>query len=187
MPNQRAISERLAPFFATGAQPDVDSFGVPLDAFGSGMEPQFFEILGRVLAVNGKIEYLKDRLEHIPPSETLGVRKVEQFFKRYNDDRQERNAIVHSHWIRGAHTQGPEILVGVRYKSRNKASGTIARVSITDVPGSEREQVLVEYTLGDLRKQLKKAVTTMLIGTQACSEVSMNWAFKQTAIPTRNP
>jgi len=64
------------------AMRDVDKYGVPISAFGDSTAPEFFEILGRLLAVNGKIEYLKDRLDDLPSSETTGVRKVEQFLER---------------------------------------------------------------------------------------------------------
>lgn len=52
---------------------EVDGYGVPVSAFGVSMPPEFFEIVGRLIAVNGKIEYLKDRLDNMPTSETSGV------------------------------------------------------------------------------------------------------------------
>ena len=41
-----------------GTAPDaeVDAHGVPLGAFGQPAPSEFFEVLGRILAVNGKIE-----------------------------------------------------------------------------------------------------------------------------------
>ena len=63
---------------------DVDSYGVPQQAFGRVASPEFFEALGRLIAVHGQIEYLQDRLKHLPPSETNGVRKLEQFLRGAN-------------------------------------------------------------------------------------------------------
>lgn len=171
--------EDFAAWLSSAALSEVDKYGVPLDAFGPGVPPEFFEVLGRLLAVNGKIEYLKERLGHLPLSETNGVRKVEQFYKRYDSGRLERNAIVHSLWVFGAHTEAPEAILGVRYKTKSPASGEIARVSIHDVPDSEREQVIVQYGLDQLRKILKRDVTTLLIGVHAHTEVGVNWAARQ--------
>jgi hypothetical protein len=161
---------------------EVDAYSVPVDAFGDSAPNGFFEILGRILALNSKIEYLMGRLDHLPSSETAGVRKVEQFRKRYETERRERNAIVHSHWLFGADEADPQVIAGFRYKTRNPASGHIAKLSVRDVPGSAREQVIVKYTLEDMRKVLRRTVTTMMIGTHAFAEVSMTWAAKQLTI-----
>lgn len=110
------------------AMSDVDKYGVPLHIFGDATAPEFFEILGRLLAVNGKIEYLKDRLDDLPSSETSGVRKVEQFLEGYSSGRVDRNAIVHSYWVFGAHTNDPEVILGIRYKIRKLASGETAEL-----------------------------------------------------------
>lgn len=161
------------------AMNNVDKYGVPLDTFGHDVPPEFFEVLGRLLAVNGKIEYLKERLDHLPSSETSGVRKIEQFFRRYDSGRLDRNAIVHSNWVFGAHAQDSEVILGVRYKISKAASGEIATVSIRDAPDSERKQVFVQYKLDELRKLLKRDVTTMLIGEHGHTEINLSWAARQ--------
>jgi hypothetical protein len=149
---------------------DVDKYGLPLSEFGEGVPPAFFEILGRLLAVNGKIEYLKDRLDHLPSVETGGVKKVEQFLKRYGAGRTERNAIVHSTWVFGAQ-KDPEVIVGFRYKVGKSVLGATPTVAIRDVLGSEKSQDVVEYTLDDLRRLLKRDIATMLVGQLAHGEV----------------
>ncbi|WP_336626703.1 MULTISPECIES: hypothetical protein [unclassified Microbacterium] len=146
---------------------EVDAYGVPLDSFGEPAPFEFFEVLGRILAVNGKIEYLHDRLGHLPSSETSGTRKVEQFLGRVTAEKGERNAIVHSHWTFGAHTSRSDVVTAIRYKVRKQVSGEVATVSIVDVPGSEREHDFTLYTLDDLRRVLRRSVTTMQIGEQA--------------------
>jgi hypothetical protein len=143
------------------------------------MPAGFFEVLGRILAVNGKIEYLKERLESFPSAETTGVRKVEQFRKRDSSGRIDRNAIVHSSWVFGAHALDHEVILGVRYKVRKVASGATASVSIGDIPDCEREQDVVQYTMDGLRKLLKRDLTTMRVGEIAYSEVMLNWAARQ--------
>lgn len=158
---------------------EVDNFGVPLVAFGDGMPPQFFEILGRLVAVNGKIEYLMGRLNQLPSSETRGLRKVEQFLKRYNLGRMDRNAIVHSFWTVGTH-EDPEVIMGFRYKVGKSASGELAMVSIGDVPDSEKVQVVVQYSLTKLRKLLRRDLLTMQVGELAFTAVSLDWATRQT-------
>lgn len=158
---------------------EVDTYGVPLRVFGDGMPPEFFEVLGRILAINGKIEYLKDRLDHLPFSETSGVRKVEQFLKRYDAGRSARNAIVHSSWAFGAHTTDPDVILGIRYKIRKAASGQTATLSLHDLPDSEREQDIVEYRLEGLRKLVRRDVATMRVGELAYAEVMLNWAARQ--------
>jgi hypothetical protein len=148
---QNPSSEDFAAWLSSAALSEVDKYGVPLDAFGSGVPPEFFEVLGRLLAVNGKIEYLKERLDDLPSSETSGVRKANNLTRGMTRGL-ERNAIVHSLWVFGAHTEDPQLILGVRYKTKSPASGEIATVSIRDVPHSEREQVIVQYKLDRLRK-----------------------------------
>lgn len=160
---------------------DVDAHGVPIHAFGDGPPPEFFEILGRLLAVNGQIEYLQERLAHLPRSETTGVRKVEQFLARCVSGRDDRNAIVHSRWVFGAHTTDPEVIFGLRYKTRKRTVGPIATVFISDVPDSERAQETVQHTLGSLKKLLRRDITTMRIGELAYTKIMMKWSTKQLA------
>ena len=179
MSKQSNPPEDFAAYIDSTAPNEVDNYGVPVGAFGRHAPPEFFEVLGRLLAVNGNIEYLKDRLDQHPASETDGVRKAEQFSKRYESGRLERNGVVHSRWIFGAHTLDSEVILGVRYKITKSNSGKIASVSIRDVPGSEKEQVVVEYKLDGLRKLLKRDITTMLIGERALTEVDMKWAANQ--------
>lgn len=159
---------------------DVDSYGVPQQAFGRVASPEFFEALGRLIAVHGQIEYLQDRLEHLPPSETNGVRKLEQFLKRCQSGRAARNALVHSRWVFGADTKDPDVILGLRYKNRKVTSGTVATVSISDVTGSEKEHDIVRHTHDSLRKLLQQDVVTMQIGEQAYSELMLKWAVQQT-------
>lgn len=154
---------------------EIDGYGVPVSAFGGSMPSEFFQIVGRLLAVCGKIEYLKDRLDNMPTSETSGVRKVEQFLKREDSGKLDRNAIVHSWWVAGAHDDA-DVLLGIRYKKRKVASGAVASVSTRDVFGSDRDQEYVEYTLEALRTLLKRCVTTMSIGELAYGEVMFKWA-----------
>lgn len=161
---------------------DVDKYGVPLDAFGAAVPPAFFEILGRIIAVNGKIEYLKERLDHLPPSETRGVRKIEQFLKRETSERMDRNAIVHSRWVFGAHISNPNVIVGMRYKIAKLTSGLIATVSIHDDAGSEREQDIVQYEVADLRTILRRSLHTMRIGETAYRNVMLTWSAQQVGL-----
>jgi hypothetical protein len=158
---------------------EVDKYGVPIDAFGREVPPEFFEIIGRLLVVNGKIEYIKERLDHLPISETSGVRKFHQFMKRYDAGRSDRNAVVHSFWVFGADTSDPGVILGVRYKVRKVASGEIATVSIRDVTDSEREQEFIQFTPDELRKLLKRDLDTMRIGMHALTEIGLNWAAQQ--------
>jgi hypothetical protein len=158
---------------------EVDSYGVPSQAFGLLASPELFEILGRVVAVQGKIEYLQDRLAHLPPSETSSVRKVEQFLKRCNSGRAARNALVHSRWVFGADMKDPDVILGFRYKTRKVTSGTVATASISDVEGSEKEHDVVRHTIESLRKLLQQDVVTMQIGEQAYSEIMLKWAAQQ--------
>jgi hypothetical protein len=159
---------------------EVDGHGVPISAFGVSMPPEFFEIVGRILAVSGKIEYLKDRLDNMPTSEIRGVRKVEQFLKREDAGTLDRNAVVHSWWVAGAHDDA-DVLLGIRYKKRKRASVVVASVSMRDVPGSDRDQEYVEYTLEALRRLQKRCVTTMKIGELAYGEVMFNWTAQEIA------
>lgn len=162
-----------------GPGTDVDAYGVPLGAFGEPAPPEFFEVLGRILAVNGKIEYLRDRLSHLPPLETNGARKVEQFLARIRAEQLDRNAIVHSNWTFGAHTSKSDVITAVRYKTRKQTSGEVATLSMVDVSGSEREQDFSLYTLDDLREVLRRSVTTMRIGEQAYAQAIFKWAAAQ--------
>lgn len=158
---------------------EVDSYEVPLQAFGQLVPPAFFEVLGRIITVHGKIEYLQDRLKYLPSSETNGVKKVEQFRKRCEEGRDARNAIIHSRWVFGAEMNDPGIFLGMRYKTRKPTSGTVAVVSIEDVPDSEREHDVVRYTLDSLRNLLRKNVVTMQVGEQAYSGIMLNWAMQE--------
>jgi hypothetical protein len=158
---------------------EVDALGVPLDAFGSSAPIEFFEILGRIVAVNGQIEYLQDRLDHLPPSETTGVRKVDQFLERCAVGRADRNAVVHSRWVFGAHATNPEVILGLRYKTRKRTSGDIATVSVREIAGSEREQDTVQHTLDSLKKLLRKGLATMHIGELAYTEIMLKWTAEQ--------
>jgi hypothetical protein len=160
---------------------EVDKYGIPLDEFGEGMPPELFEILGRILSVNAKLEYLKERLDHLPALETKGVRKVEQFNERYASGRLERNAIVHSFWVFVADKTDPQTVTGLRYKKRKNSFGEVATVSMVDVPNSESDQLIVRYTLDALRKLLKGYITTMQIGDQAFTQTQLNWAAQQLA------
>lgn len=160
---------------------DVDLYGLPTHAFGDTPPPEFFEIIGRILALNGQIEYFQERLDHLPASETAGVRKVEQFLARCSSGRDDRNAVVHSRWVFGAHTTDPDAILGVRYKVRKRASGHVATVSIRDVPDSEKAQEVVLHTVDTLRALLKRDITTMRIGQLAYAEVMMTWSIEQLA------
>lgn len=166
-------------FGSVNGNTDVDSYGVPRRAFGRATPPEFFEALGRIVTVHGQIEYLQDRLKHLPSSETSGARKVEQFRKRCESGRDARNAIVHSRWVFGADTKDPDIILGIRYKTRKSKSGTVATVSIKDIPDSEHEHDIVRYTLDSLRKLLRQNIVTMQIGEQAYSEIMLKWAAQQ--------
>jgi len=104
---------------------EVDRYGIPLDVFGHHT-PEFFEVIGRIVAINAKIEYLKERLDDLPPSETREIKKVEQFRKRDSSGTMDRNAIVHSFWTFGASTENSNLILGIRYKVRKLASGEIA-------------------------------------------------------------
>jgi len=86
-----------------------------------------------------------------------------------------RNAVVHSFWTVGTH-EDPDVILGIRYKVRNRASGGTATVSIGDVPGSERKQDTVQYRLDELRKLLKHDIATMRVGEIAYAEVNLTWA-----------
>lgn len=129
---------------------EVDEYKVPIDAFGGRAPSEFFAILGRILAVNGQLEYLMDRLGHLPDTEIAGVRKVEQFRARFASGRDERNSVVHSRWVFGSQESDPEIILGIRYKVTKKPAVEAATVSMQDVPGSERSQIYVQHTLASL-------------------------------------
>jgi hypothetical protein len=98
--NQNSTPEQISTWLSSGSLTEVDRFGVPVDSFGSGMPPEFFEVIGRLVAINGRLEYIKDRLDHLSPSETSGVRKFEQFAKRFESGRLDRHTIVHSSWLK---------------------------------------------------------------------------------------
>ena len=158
---------------------EVDTYGLPIDAFGSQPPPHFFEVIGRILAVNAQIEYLQDRLDHLPPHETIGVRKVEQFKSRCAAERDERNAVVHSRWVFRVDVANEGTFVGVRYKKRKRASQSTVTVSLTDVTDSQQGQEMVEHTIESLRAILRKNITTMRIGHHAYTEVMIAWAKMQ--------
>ena len=143
------------------------------------MPTGFFEVLGRMLAVCGRIEYLQDRLAHLPSTETTGDRKVEQFLARCDVEKADRNTIVHSHWVFGAHLTNPDIILAVRYKTRKQSSGTIATVSMADVPESAREQDVGQYTLKGLKSLLRRTIATMRIGELAYTGIMLRWAARQ--------
>jgi hypothetical protein len=158
---------------------EVDEHRVPIDAFGDRAPSEFFGVLGRIVAVNGQLEYFMDRLGHLPALETEGARKVEQFRARFMSGRDERNAVVHSRWVFGAQPSDPEVTLGVRYKVMKKPVGQVATVSIRDVPESEKDQIYVEHTLASLKRLLRRDLGTMQIGKQAYSEVMLAWAARQ--------
>lgn len=158
---------------------DVDPYGVPLTAFGLNPPADFFEILGRILATNGRIEYLLDRLDHLPKDETAGIRKAKQFRRRDAIGKLDRNAIVHSSWIFGAHRTDPGVFMGVRYNKAKRTSGETATLSMTDVPDSELIQDVVFHDLTGLRKILKRDLATMHIGEIAWAEVMLTWAARK--------
>lgn len=163
---------------------NTDKYGLPLDTFGQEAPNEFFEIIGRILAVHGKIEYLKERLDQIPADETVGIRKIEQFRARSKASQKDRNTIVHSWWLFGANENDPDEIFGVRYKLRKAISGSIATVSIADVPESEKEQDYTLYNLESLQKVLNQSIITMRIGSQAYTEVMFHWANQQMAQST---
>lgn len=174
MKNERSAFNALPTSHGT----ETDEYGVPTTAFGSPPPSHFFAILGRLLAVHGKIEYLEDRLKHLPAEETAGIRKVEQFQARCAAGKSDRNTIVHSYWLFGAHQTTSEIILALRYKTRKHTSGDIATLSMRDVPESDREQDLGQYTLDDLSKLLRASVVTMRIGEHAYGEVMARWAIQ---------
>jgi hypothetical protein len=179
---KRAPSEEPAASPHWAGLTDVDPYGLPLDIFGDRTPPEFFEVVGRIVAINAKIEYLRERLASLPPSETSGVKKVELFLKRDTSGRMDRNAIVHSFWVFGANTSDSDVILGIRYKKRKTASGNTATVSIRDVPNSESVQNVVQYKLNELRDFLKRDLTTMKVGQLAYTEVMMTWAANQDSI-----
>jgi hypothetical protein len=143
---------------------DVDAYGLPLSTFGDHPPKAFFELVGRIVAVNGRIEYLRARLDHLPPSETTGIKKVEQFLERDKAGRLDRNAIVHSSWIFGANTSDPGVILGIRYKARARTSGATATLSLSDLPESDKENDYVQHDLASLRGLLKRDLATMQVG-----------------------
>lgn len=158
---------------------EVDEFGMPVAAFGDRLPSGFYEVLGRILSANGRIEYLKERLGHLPADETTGVRKVEQFRYRVSSEQALRNTIVHSHWVFGAHETHPDVILALRYKTRKNTPGDVATVSIVDVPESDKEQIIEQFTFEQLKKILASSIVTMRIGEQAHAEVMHRWAIQQ--------
>lgn len=158
---------------------DVDAHGVPMAAFGAPAPPLFFEILGRIIAVHGRIEYLEERLDHLPSTEETGSRKGDQFASRCREESAARNTLVHSLWVFGADATDPDVLLALRYKRRKQTSGSIATVSITSVPQSGHEQDVSRYTMEDLERVLRTNVVTMRIGELAYTERMSIWAAKQ--------
>lgn len=166
---------------AINHETETDNYGIPVDAFGADVPPDFFELIGRILAVHGKIEYLQGRLSSLPSAEKDGVKKVEQFLVRCAAEKANRNTLVHSYWIFGSHTEDPDVILALRYKTRKKTSGEVATVSIVDVPEGVHEQDLGQYTLDDLRRIMRRSTVTMRIGERAYSEIMLKWSSVQTS------
>lgn len=161
---------------------EVDAYGMPVTAFGDPVPSGFFEVLGRILSVHGKIEYLRERLSHLPADETTGVRKVQQFHERVRSEQADRNTIVHSHWMFGAHKTNPDIILALRYKTRKNTLGEVATISIVDVPESDKGQIVGQYTLDCLKQILARSIVTMRIGEQAYNNIMFCWASRQAEI-----
>lgn len=159
---------------------EVDAYGMPVAAFGDRVPSGFFEVIGRILSAQGRIEYLMERLNHLPAGERTGVRKAEQFHERFRSEQADRNTIVHSHWLFGAHKVNPDVILAVRYRTRKNTPGVIATVSIVDVPESDEVQIIGQYTLESLKKILARSIVTMQIGEQAYSDIMLLWASRQT-------
>ena len=70
MSNQKAPQKDPAGALGWMGLVEVDHFGVPRKAFWDRTPAGFFELVGRILAVNGRIEYLRGRLDHLPSSGT---------------------------------------------------------------------------------------------------------------------
>ena len=104
---------------------DVDSYGVPQQAFGCVAPPEFFEALGRVIAVHGQIEYLQDRLKHLPPSETNGGRSFGAVFRGANRGALPETLCPFTLGF-GADTKDKDVILGLRY-NRKVTSGTVAQ------------------------------------------------------------
>lgn len=159
---------------------EVDAYGMPVAAFGDRVPSGFFEVIGRILSAHGRIEYLKERLNHLPAGETARVRKVEQFHERVRSEQADRNTVVHSHWMFGAHKTDPDVILALRYRTRKNTPGVVATVSIVDVPESDEEQIIGQYTLESLKKILARSIVTMRIGEQAYSDTMLRWVSRQT-------
>lgn len=165
---------------------EVDAYGMPVAAFGDRVPSGFYEVLGRILSAHGRIEYLRERLSHLPVEETTGVRKVEQFRYRVSSEQAARNTIVHSRWVFGAHETNPDVILALRYKTRKNTPGDVATVSIVDVPERDREQIIEQFTLEHLKKILASSIVTMRIGEQAYADVMHQWAIQQADIELRS-
>lgn len=153
----------------------TDAFGLHLNAFGAPPPDDFFSLLGRFLAVGSSMEYLLDRLGDLPQEEIDGEERVARFRERFTAGRNTRNALVHSRWFFGVDVD-PEVIVGIRYKTRKPTSGTVSTLSISDVEGSEQEQDVVRYTMNSLRTSLRKDIMTLEIGQQAYSAIMVRYA-----------
>ncbi|MDQ1076194.1 hypothetical protein [Microbacterium sp. SORGH_AS_0969] len=160
---------------------NTDGFGTPVDSFGTRPPEEFFSLLGRIVAVSGQIEYLKDRLAHLPSEETDSSKKVKRFYERARADQEERNGVVHSRWFFGADTSDPDLITGIRYKVRKSNAGQLATVSIVDVPDSERKQVVVQHTLESLEALHRRLVGTVRIGEVAYTSLMLSWGATQLA------
>lgn len=160
---------------------NTDGLGTPLDSFGTKPPEAFFSLLGRIVAMSGQIEYLKDRLAHLPSEETDSSKKVKRFYERARSDQEERNGVVHSRWFFGADKSDPDLITGIRYKIAKSNAGHIATVSIVDLPDSEREQVVVQHTLKSLELLHRRLVGTVRIGEVAYTSLMLRWGATQLA------
>lgn len=160
---------------------NTDGFGTPVDSFGTRPPEEFFSLLGRIVAMSGQIEYLKDRLTHLPSEETDSSKKVKRFHERARADQEERNGVVHSRWFFGADTSDPDQITGIRYKVRKSSTGQTATVSLMDVPDSDHEQVVVQHTLKTLEMLHRRLVGTVRIGEAAYASLMLRWGATQLA------
>lgn len=158
---------------------EVDSFGTPVGSFGTKPPEAFFSLVGRIVALSGQIEYLKDRLAHLPAKETESSKKVKRFYERARANQEERNGVVHSRWFFGADTSDPDLITGIRYKVAKSNAGHIATVSLVDVPDSEREQVVVQHTLKSLEALHRRLVGTAHVGEVAYASIMLRWGATQ--------
>ncbi|WP_432733134.1 hypothetical protein [Microbacterium sp. MM2322] len=131
--------------------------------------------------MSGQIEYLKDRLAHLPSEETDSSKKVKRFYERARADQEERNGVVHSSWFFGVDTSDPDLFTGIRYKVRKSNAGQLATAFIVDVPDTEREQVVVQHTLKSLEMPHRRLVGTVRIGEAAYKSLMVRWGAAQLA------